>query len=71
MKYVKHFCACLSVLSLISFQNIQKLGSSLSVSATPFIASPIKTLLVIYLESLTFVYFPANLSSDYDEVCDP
>ena len=36
-----------------------------------FIASLFKTLLVLYLESLTFVYFPANLSSDYDEVCDP
>lgn len=43
----------------------------MSVSSTPFIASPFKTLLVLYLESLTFVYFPANLSSDYDEVCDP
>ena len=58
-------------MSLISFQNIQLLGSSLSVSSTPFIASPFKTPLVLYLESLTFVYFPANLSSDYDEVCDP
>ena len=63
--------ACLSCPWFLFRTYSNLIGSSLSVSPTPFIASPFKTLLFLYLESLTFVYFPANLSSDSDEVCDP